>query len=104
MKQFKFIVKIPINSDASTLVYKETKFATFAETCEFLDVSPCTLRAYMSGRLQLIHNKNKKLEGIIVERINLHTKKNCTKDKKKIEEENIIYKQNLLSKIDQLSS
>lgn len=94
MKQDKFIVKIPLNETE----YKETRFKTQKEVCEFLDIKPNTLISLMSGRLQLVHSDKKKLKGIVIEKIPLNTTRNKPSDEelKQIEEE---YKKGLLDKI-----
>ena len=95
MIQDKFIVKIPTNETE----YKETRFKTQQEVCEFLDIKPNTLYSFMSGRLKLKHRENHKLKGIIIERINLNTAKpkiDEEEEEKKIEE----YKKKLLEKME----
>ena len=95
MIQDKFIVKIPINETE----FKETKFKTQQEVCDFLDIKSNTLYSFMSGRLKLKHRENHKLKGIQIERINLNTAKvkvDEEEEEKKIDE----YKKKLLEKIE----
>lgn len=84
----KFIVKIPLNETE----FKEVRFKSREEVCEFLEIGMYTLNSFLNGRLKMKHMEGKKLRGISIERIIL-------KEKINVEQNIIDYQNRIISKI-----
>ncbi len=73
--KFRVIITKPDNSTVEKL------FATRDEVCEFLDIKPSTLYAIQRCTIQLKHSKQKVLENIKVEKIEVSHSHNKSKPK-----------------------
>ena len=68
MKHEKFIVKIPI-PESDPVEYKEFRFFTREEVCNFLNIRLCTFNRICNGTIQYAHADTMRLYGIVIERI-----------------------------------
>lgn len=76
MPQNKF--KITITNNDQTI---EKLFATRDEVCSFLDIKPSTLYAIQRGTIKLAHGKQKILEGVKIEKLEVQHSHNTSKKK-----------------------
>lgn len=65
----KFLVKIPLDPDNLDSGYREIKFKTYREICEYLGVGITTVRTIAEGTAKFVFDKTKHLQGIKIERI-----------------------------------
>jgi hypothetical protein len=76
MPQNKF--KLTITNNDQTI---EKLFATREEVCTFLDIKVSTLYAIQRGTIKLSHQKQKVLEGVKIEKLEVQHSHNTSKKK-----------------------
>ena len=90
MRQLKFKVSIPNPNQDDENKYTCYNFASIEDVCQYLEISANTAYALRTGRLKLVHNSKKKLQGVKIEKIDIFY--STKPDLKKIEDEILEYR------------
>jgi hypothetical protein len=96
-KNYKYLIKIPIDPESENIEYKETKFCNKEDVIKFLEITNGQFLRLANNTIKCKSYTNSKLKGIKLERIGFDNTKKDKDTRKKSDEE---YRKTLLAKLE----